>query len=1085
MAEFEFNVFLSHNSHDKPLVCELERLLTEAGLKAWLDEKELRPGINWPPLLEAGVRSSKSIAVLIGPDGLGPWEDEEMQGALRLAVEDGRPIIPTLLPGCPKRPELPLFLGNRTWVDLSDGYTQAAIDNLIWGITGQRPGRPPVTPETPQQAPTTPAELWPETPTAQGTGAIDCYDQLHEICARGEVPKGEERKALWRAVKKDRPASFRDWQLANLARWSAPEYLEVEERFTPLRVHVRVRESAEGPVEKQQLPFDTLAEAMDAVFDEHMAPASVVLAPPGGGKSTLLRHYQLNQAQYLTDGERLVFYAQLRDYRPDRLSADVEQGADNPALLWLESEWRKETRTAPSLGDFMRQGSLTLLLDGLNEIPRRSDDEYRERVTEWRELIEAIEHDHPGVRLLFACRPLDYSQRLDAGRHARLPEIEVQAMEPERIKAFVDRRFEAAIATQIWDQLENHPSLELYSSPYYLNLLLGQVDTAAEVVSIPKNRAGLFTGMVRERLRRECQNKGNPRFDDPRLLGKRDRGTILHDRSRDNWLPDDTPFLPALAALAFHIQDASGSNERWGTLRWNKAREAMERALKRELPADAFLEAGCDLGLFEDDAAQAGDIRFIHQQMQEYFAAWVLAEKPDLERLAVPWRSADLAESSTEALLAQGGDDDLPELPNTGWEESALIAASLSDAPETFVRALIPANLALAGRCAAQAGLAIPDPLSTTLQSALIERSQDRKADLRARIAAAKALGELGDPRLRTFRPRPDVRVLLPAFAAVAAGEYTIGGDPEGDQDEKPARKVTLAPFELALHPVTHAEFACFVQTGGYRDDAWWPGRALDWRNGQIGQDAIQQRIREDRQTILNALGAAATAEAIRDHFKLSLRYAKLWQERISAGEGAFEAWLSEAYPPPDGPFVKPDYWRSQTWSNPAQPVVGVCWYEARAYCLWLNAVLDSDRYRLPSEAEWEAAGRGAGKWRRYAWAGDFDPLRANTAETRLGVTTPVGVFPEGATPDTGLLDLCGNVWEWTATPWSEGEGWDPSLGPADGEPGGRRVCARRLLGPCPGLRAPRLSLRPRSSLPRQRSGFSCVSRVPHLNSAH
>ena len=133
--EFEFDVFLSHNNSDKGLVRELKRLLAEAGLKAWLDENELRPGIKWQPLLEEGVRSSKSIAVLIGPDGLDPWEAEEMLGALQLAVRDERPIIPTLLPGCPKQPELPLFLGNRTWVDLRDGYADAAIANLKPGLT--------------------------------------------------------------------------------------------------------------------------------------------------------------------------------------------------------------------------------------------------------------------------------------------------------------------------------------------------------------------------------------------------------------------------------------------------------------------------------------------------------------------------------------------------------------------------------------------------------------------------------------------------------------------------------------------------------------------------------------------------------------------------------------------------------------------------------------------------------------------------------------------------------------------------------------------------------------------------------------
>ena len=85
------------------------------------------------------------------------------------------------------------------------------------------------------------------------------------------------------------------------------------------------------------------------------------------------------------------------------------------------------------------------------------------------------------VHLLFSCRPLDYSQRLDAGRHTRLPEIEIQVMDPERIKAFIEKRFDETIATQIWNQLEEHPSQELYSSPYYLDLLLGQIDTKAQI----------------------------------------------------------------------------------------------------------------------------------------------------------------------------------------------------------------------------------------------------------------------------------------------------------------------------------------------------------------------------------------------------------------------------------------------------------------------------------------------------------------------------------------------------------------------------------------------------------------------------
>ena len=323
----------------------------------------------------------------------------------------------------------------------------------------------------------------------------------------------------------------------------------------------------------------------------------------------------------------------------------------------------------------------------------------------------------------------------------------------------------------------------------------------------------------------------------------------------------------------------------------------------------------------------------------------------------------------------------------------------------------------------------------------MIARTRDPQADLRARIAAGKALGELGDPRLAEQPVTARVKPLLPAFAAIPGGEYRIGGDPEGYPDEQPAREVTLAGFELAVHPVTNAEYARFLQAGGYREDAYWPGRALAWRNGEIGQEATQQAIRENRQDRPRCPGTGGDRRG--DSRPLQVvpgqreMVAGAHQSDRRGLRGLAAAGLSAARraPSPSRP-----YWRSLTWGNPAQPVVGVCWYEARAYCLWLNDLLGSEAYRLPSEAEWEAAGRGRGKWRRYAWPGDFDPLRANTAETRLGVTTPVGVFPEGATPDTGLLDLCGNVWEWTATPWSEGEDWAPAAGAADGEQVARRV---------------------------------------------
>ena len=134
-----FDVFLSHNSLDKPVVRELKRVLGEAGLSCWLDVDELVPGENWQLGLEAGIRNSVSAAVCFGPAGIGPWEDEEMQTVLIRAVKEKRRVIPVLLPGAPKEPAIPVFLGNRTWVDLRSGLTGENLNRLIWGITGRKP----------------------------------------------------------------------------------------------------------------------------------------------------------------------------------------------------------------------------------------------------------------------------------------------------------------------------------------------------------------------------------------------------------------------------------------------------------------------------------------------------------------------------------------------------------------------------------------------------------------------------------------------------------------------------------------------------------------------------------------------------------------------------------------------------------------------------------------------------------------------------------------------------------------------------------------------------------------------------------
>jgi formylglycine-generating enzyme required for sulfatase activity len=136
---------------------------------------------------------------------------------------------------------------------------------------------------------------------------------------------------------------------------------------------------------------------------------------------------------------------------------------------------------------------------------------------------------------------------------------------------------------------------------------------------------------------------------------------------------------------------------------------------------------------------------------------------------------------------------------------------------------------------------------------------------------------------------------------------------------------------------------------------------------------------------------------------------------------------------------TQPRYWDDKKWNGDAQPVVSVSWYEAAAYCRWLSAQT-GDNYRLPSEAEWEKAARGD-DGRSYPWGNRApDETRANF-DRAVGRTTPVGSYPAGASP-YGVLDMAGNVWEWTRSKYR-----DYPYDPDDGrEEGSNRSGARFVI---------------------------------------
>ncbi|NCT22368.1 formylglycine-generating enzyme family protein, partial [bacterium] len=293
---------------------------------------------------------------------------------------------------------------------------------------------------------------------------------------------------------------------------------------------------------------------------------------------------------------------------------------------------------------------------------------------------------------------------------------------------------------------------------------------------------------------------------------------------------------------------------------------------------------------------------------------------------------------------------------------------------------------------------------------------------LRARLQAGFVLGRIGDPR---FEPKEinGVKVILPQMANVPGGKYLIGSkekEEDSFDNEHPQFTVDLPAFSISKWSVTNAEFACFMEAGGYENENYWEGEmAKRWLKGEnVTGDQFK--------TWLDNWKWFQEHPNWKEQFEQSGNYSpqeiEAYEEVAKMSEDELKAELGKSLSQKSR--SQPAYWKDRENNNPSQPVVGITWFEARAYCKWLSTIAGRN-YRLPSEVEWEAAARGLPdksllgqkNARKYPWGNDWDKEKANSIEGRVLKPSPVGAYSAaGALGPFGAEDQAGNVYDWTSS---------------------------------------------------------------------
>ena len=649
---------------------------------------------------------------------------------------------------------------------------------------------------------------------------------------------------------------------------------------------------------------------------------------------------------------------------------------------------------------------MLLIFDGLDEVAAG----LRGRV---RQAVQATLRAFPRVRkIILTCRIRSYSGP------ALMPDFAVHTLAPfdqGKIRRFISAWYNAQVdlgrvtrqrADENTADLQRaalEPSLrELSSNPM---LLTAMAIIHQREVGLPKERVRLYALAVQVLLSRWQKRKG---FEASAPLAA--------------ILGDDLKMRAILERLAYEAHRAQAARKGEGGLLRKDLLALLEQppylgdaGLASEFLDHVDQRAGLLVGQGGDEEGQKPQAySFPHRTFQEYLAGCYMVAGRSLDR---EYRKR-AEEGDYWYLAARLGAEELLYIRRS---RESLLDLSYDLCPEQMPEREAAWRAALwSGQMAALLGREdvardVEKPEGgpaylARLLPRLLQVMRESKLGAIERAEAGRALAKLGDPRPEVL----DVDRM--EFCLVPAGPFWMGSDKDDQaayDDERPSHQVNLAyDYWLARYPVTVSQFEAFVTAGGYREPRYWP----------------------------------------------EARAAKVWDGKCGMLKGRYDS------EPRDRPADS-----GEPYNLANHPAVGLTWYEALAFTRWLTEgwqragrLLVGWQARLPSEAEWEKAARGAlqiprqplaGQWqasaappmqsnpkvkRSYPWGDKTDTNLANYDETRIETTSAVGGFPDGVSP-YGCEEMSGNVWEWTRS-LQEQYPYDPKDGRESFEGDGPRV---------------------------------------------